>query len=105
MLVAAATEATGGVHILINAAPTAGGQTRPPTLDEITSELFFSDVTVKVLGYLRCAQAVAPGMTASGWGRIISVSGLGACSTGSTIGSIGVIPDPPVRPAHAGVPA
>lgn len=40
------------------------------------------------MGYLRCAQAVAPGMVASGWGRIISVSGLAALSTGSIIGSI-----------------
>jgi len=43
---------------------------------------------VKVLGYLRCAQAVAPGMVDAGWGRIVSVSGLAARSTGSTIGSI-----------------
>src|SRR6202030_1141563 len=35
-----------------------------------------------------CAQAVAPGMVAPGWGRIISVSGLAALSTGSVIGSI-----------------
>ena len=45
-------------------------------------------MNVKVLGYLRCAQAVAPGMIAAGWGRIISVSGLAALSTGSVIGSI-----------------
>ena len=32
-------------------------------------------MNVKVLGYLRCAQAVAPGMIAQGWGRIINVSG------------------------------
>ena len=37
---------------------------------------------------LRCAQAVAPGMVEAGWGRIISISGLAARSTGSTIGSI-----------------
>jgi NAD(P)-dependent dehydrogenase (short-subunit alcohol dehydrogenase family) len=57
-------------------------------LAEITSEAFWSDVNVKVLGYLRCAQAVAPGMVEAGWGRIISVSGLAARSTGSVIGSI-----------------
>jgi NAD(P)-dependent dehydrogenase (short-subunit alcohol dehydrogenase family) len=38
--------------------------------------------------YLRCAQPFAPGMMNRGWGRIISVSGLAARSTGSTIGSI-----------------
>ena len=87
-LVAAATAAMGGVDILVNAAATPGGQSPPPALAEITSDVFWADVNVKVLGYLRCAQAVAPGMISSGWGRIINVSGLAARSTGSTIGSI-----------------
>jgi NAD(P)-dependent dehydrogenase (short-subunit alcohol dehydrogenase family) len=87
-LVERATELMGGVDILVNCAATPGGQSRPPTLAELTSEAFWADVNVKVLGYLRCAQAVAPGMIASGWGRIINVSGLAARSTGSTIGSI-----------------
>ena len=87
-LVTAATHTMGGVDILVNVAATPGGQSRPPTLAEITAEAFWADVNVKVLGYLRCAQAVAPGMAANGWGRIISVSGLAARSTGSTIGSM-----------------
>src|SRR6476620_9111781 len=87
-LVASATAAMGGVDILVNAAATPGGQARPPTLAEITTEAVWADVNVKVLGYLRCAQAVAPGMIDAGWGRIISISGLAARSTGSTIGSI-----------------
>jgi NAD(P)-dependent dehydrogenase (short-subunit alcohol dehydrogenase family) len=87
-LVASAVAAMGGVDILVNAAATPGGQARPPVLAEITTEAFWSDVNVKVLGYLRCAQAVAPGMVEAGWGRIISISGLAARSTGSTIGSI-----------------
>lgn len=78
----------GGVDILVNCAATPGGQARPPTLAEITAEAFWADVNVKVMGYLRCAQAVAPGMVAAGWGRIVNVSGLAARSTGSTIGSI-----------------
>jgi NAD(P)-dependent dehydrogenase (short-subunit alcohol dehydrogenase family) len=40
------------------------------------------------MGYLRCAREVAPHMIRRGWGRIISISGLAARSTGSTIGSI-----------------
>jgi NAD(P)-dependent dehydrogenase (short-subunit alcohol dehydrogenase family) len=40
------------------------------------------------MGYLRCAREVAPFMIRRGWGRIISVSGLAARQTGSTIGSI-----------------
>ena len=87
-LVASATAAMGGVDILVNAAATPGGQARPPALAEITTEAVWADVNVKVLGYLRCAQAVAPGMIDAGWGRIISISGLAARSTGSTIGSI-----------------
>lgn len=83
-----ARELMGGVDILVNCAAAPGGQSRPPTLAEITSAAFWADVNVKVMGYLRCAQAVAPGMVAAGWGRIISVSGLAARSTGSTIGSM-----------------
>ncbi len=40
------------------------------------------------MGYLRCAQAVAPHMIRQGWGRIVNISGLAARSTGATIGSI-----------------
>ena len=83
-----AVAAMGGVDILVNAAATPGGQSRPPTLAEITTEALWADVNVKVMGYLRCAQAVAPAMVARGWGRIVNVSGLAARSTGSTIGSI-----------------
>jgi NAD(P)-dependent dehydrogenase (short-subunit alcohol dehydrogenase family) len=86
--VAAAQEKLGGVDILVNCAARPAGQAPPLSLPEITSDAFWSDVNVKVLGYLRCAQAVAPGMVAAGWGRIISVSGLAALSTGSVIGSI-----------------
>jgi NAD(P)-dependent dehydrogenase (short-subunit alcohol dehydrogenase family) len=87
-LVATAQDRLGGVEILVNCAARPAGQAPPLSLPEITSDAFWSDVNVKVLGYLRCAQAVAPGMVAAGWGRIISVSGLAALSTGSVIGSI-----------------
>ena len=52
----------GGVDILVNAAATPGGQSRPPAVAAITSNALWADVTTKVLGDLRCAQAVAPGM-------------------------------------------
>ena len=87
-LTAAAQDRLGGVDILVNCAARPAGQAPPLSLPEITGDAFWSDVNVKVLGYLRCAQAVAPGMIAAGWGRIISVSGLAALSTGSVIGSI-----------------
>jgi NAD(P)-dependent dehydrogenase (short-subunit alcohol dehydrogenase family) len=88
MMVTAAREALGGIDILVNSAAKPMGQGRPPKLAEITDDLFWDDVNVKVLGYLRCAQAVAPHMAGAGWGRIINVSGLGARSTGSAIGSM-----------------
>jgi len=87
-MVAGAIAAMGGIEILVNCAATPMGQSAPPKLDDITAELFWEDVNVKVLGYLRCAQAVAPMMRAQGWGRIINVSGLGARTTGSAIGSM-----------------
>ena len=87
-LAVAAQERLGGVDILVNCAARPAGQAPPLSLPEITGEAFWSDVNVKVMGYLRCAQALAPGMIAAGWGRIISVSGLAARSTGSVIGSI-----------------
>jgi NAD(P)-dependent dehydrogenase (short-subunit alcohol dehydrogenase family) len=87
-LVAATVEALGGLDILVNAAAKPGGQAPPPRLAEITDALFWDDVDVKVMGYLRTAREAAPHMIAGGWGRIINVSGLAARQTGSIIGSI-----------------
>jgi NAD(P)-dependent dehydrogenase (short-subunit alcohol dehydrogenase family) len=86
--VAEASDALGGIDILVNNAAMPGGQAPPPRLTEITDENFFADVNVKVLGYLRCAREVAPLMIQQGWGRIINVSGLAARQTGAVIGSI-----------------
>ena len=87
-LVAGTIAALGGLDILVNAAAKPGGQTPPPKLAEITDDLFWDDVDVKVMGYLRMAREAAPHMAAAGWGRIINVSGLAARQTGSIIGSI-----------------
>src|SRR5438094_880433 len=87
-MVERAAHALGRIEILVNCAAQPGGQAPPPTLAEITDEAFYSDVNVKVMGYLRCAREVAPYMISQGWGRIISISGLAARSTGSTIASI-----------------
>ena len=85
--VARATELLGGIDILVNNAAVPMGQATPPKLDDITTEAFWADVNVKVMGYLRTAGEVAPQMVDRGWGRIINISGLGARSTGSAIGS------------------
>ncbi len=87
-LIAGAVEALGGLDILVNAAAMPGGQGQPPKLAEVTSELFWDDVDVKVMGYLRTAREAAPHMIAGGWGRIINISGLAARQTGSIVGSI-----------------
>jgi len=87
-MVEAAVARLGGVDILVNCAAKPGGQAPPPKLAAITDALFWDDVNVKVMGYLRCAREVAPHMIAQGWGRIINISGLAARQTGSTIGSI-----------------
>lgn len=84
----AAAEQLGGGDILVNSAAKVAGQSAPPKLAEITDALFWEDVNVKVMGYLRCAREVAPLMIAQGWGRIINISGLAARQTGSAIGSI-----------------
>src|SRR5919204_3214955 len=87
-MVEQAASALGRLDILVNCAAQPGGQAAPPRLAEITDDAFYSDVNVKVMGYLRCAREVAPHMLRQGWGRIINVSGLAARQTGSTIGSI-----------------
>jgi NAD(P)-dependent dehydrogenase (short-subunit alcohol dehydrogenase family) len=87
-MAATAQDLLGGIDILVNCAAKPAGQAPPLALLDVTGDAFWSDVNVKVMGYLRCAQAVAPGMVEGGWGRIISVSGLAAFTTGSVIGSI-----------------
>lgn len=81
-------EAFGHIDILVNGAATRGGDRPPPSLAEITDALFWDDMNVKIMGYLRCAREVAPYMQRQGWGRIINLGGLAARRTGSTITSI-----------------
>ncbi len=78
----------GRVDILVNAAAQPGGQSKPPKLPEITNDHFWTDMNIKVMGYLRCAREAAPHMARGHWGRIINISGLAARQTGSTIGTI-----------------
>ena len=86
--VASVVGAFGGVDILVNAAAKAGGRSAPPSYDQITTEAFFEEMNVKVMGYLRCAQQVAPHMINRGWGRIINISGLAARQAGTVVGSM-----------------
>ena len=87
-MAAEAADLVGGIDILVNCAAVPGSGHQAPRLETTTDELFWADVNVKVLGYLRCIRALAPGMVSAGWGRIINVSGLAARTTGSIIGSV-----------------
>jgi NAD(P)-dependent dehydrogenase (short-subunit alcohol dehydrogenase family) len=80
--------AFGKIDILVNCAAKAAGQSKPPSLLEVTNDEFFGEMNVKVMGYLRTIQAVAPQMKANGWGRIINVSGMAARTTGSIVGTV-----------------
>ncbi|HEY4067252.1 MAG TPA: SDR family oxidoreductase [Burkholderiaceae bacterium] len=84
----AAAQLGGAIDILVNAAAEPAGFASPPKLAEITGEFFHAEMDIKVMGYLRCAREVAPGMRAAGWGRIVNVSGLAARQTGSAVGSM-----------------
>ena len=78
----------GPIDILVNAAAEPAGFKGPPPLADITGAFFHAEMDTKVMGYLRCAREVAPGMRAQGWGRIVNVSGLAARQTGNTVGSM-----------------
>ena len=77
-MAAAAADALGGrIDILVNNAAAPGGLARG-ALNEIRDEDVMLDLDTKVMGYLRCARAVAPYMQQEGWGRIVNVGGLSA---------------------------
>lgn len=74
----------GQIDILVNNAGGVLGQVGRP-LEEITPQQWQAIFDVNVTGAFYCAQAVAPGMKAAGWGRIINISsgaGLGISLTG-----------------------
>jgi NAD(P)-dependent dehydrogenase (short-subunit alcohol dehydrogenase family) len=87
-LVRRAADEFGGVDILVNSAATPATSGFSSALADMDDDRLRHEVETKVLGYLRCARAVAPLMAAQGWGRVINVSGLAARQTGSVIGSI-----------------
>jgi len=87
--VAEAARLLGGpIEILVNAAAEPAGFAGPPKLGEITAKFFHAEMDTKVMGYIRCAREVAPGMQAQGWGRIVNISGLAARQTGNAVGSM-----------------
>jgi 3-oxoacyl-[acyl-carrier protein] reductase len=82
--VAEASAAAGAVHILVNNAGGVLGQVGRP-LEEVTPAEWQAIFDVNVTGAFLCSQAVAPGMKAAKFGRIINISsgaGLGISLTG-----------------------
>ncbi len=87
--VAEAAQLLGGpIDILVNAAAEPAGFSAPPKLADITGDYYHAEMDVKVMGYIRVARAVVPGMKAAGWGRIVNISGLAARQTGNVVGSM-----------------
>ena len=81
-MVASVHETFGHIDILVNNAGQPGGLASGP-LATVTDEAMQQDLNVKLMGYLRCARAVAPHMQKLGWGRIINVGGTSARTSGT----------------------
>ena len=75
----------GRVDVLVNNAATPGGLVSGPLSDADEAALL-EDINTKVLGYLRCAKAVAPHMRERGWGRIVNIGGLSGRRSGNISG-------------------
>jgi NAD(P)-dependent dehydrogenase (short-subunit alcohol dehydrogenase family) len=80
-LVETALTELGRIDILVNNASTPGGLVRGALAEADEGELM-EDINTKVVGYFRCAKAVAPHMQQRGWGRIINIGGLSGRRTG-----------------------
>ncbi|MFN8651569.1 MAG: glucose 1-dehydrogenase [Gemmatimonadales bacterium] len=83
-LAADAARAAGQVHILVNNAGGVLGQVGRP-LEAVTPAEWQAIFDVNVTGAFLCSQAVAPGMKAANFGRIVNISsgaGLGISLTG-----------------------
>jgi 3-oxoacyl-[acyl-carrier protein] reductase len=84
VFVAEAAAESGRVDVLVNNAGGVLGQVGRP-LEEVSPQEWRSIFAVNVDGAFFCAQAVAPGMKAARWGRIVNISsgaGLGVSLTG-----------------------
>ena len=84
----AAKQLGGAIDILVNAAAEPAGYAAPPKLEEIAGDFLQRELDTKVMGYIRCAREVVPGMRAAGWGRVVNISGLAARQSGSAVGSM-----------------
>jgi len=72
-LVAAASEETGKIDVLVNNAGGVAGQVGRP-LEEVSEEDWQVIFDVNLNGAFNFSQAVVPSMKAAGWGRIVNIS-------------------------------
>jgi NAD(P)-dependent dehydrogenase (short-subunit alcohol dehydrogenase family) len=72
--VAAVSSTFGKVDILVNNA----GQSRAMPTDQITDDIWYEDLELKLFAAIRLTRLVWPGMKERKWGRIINVLNLGA---------------------------
>jgi NAD(P)-dependent dehydrogenase (short-subunit alcohol dehydrogenase family) len=73
--ITAAVDAAGGtIHVLVNNAAVYMGLGRKQAFDEISQDEWDLVMAVNVRGPWECAKAVAPGMRARGWGRIVNIA-------------------------------
>ena len=71
----------GRIDILVNCAAEPAGQGATPLAEEVRTDQLMRQMNVKVMGYLRCIRETLPHMRRHGFGRIISISGMGARKT------------------------
>jgi len=84
-LVKSTVATLGRVDVLVNNASTPGGMVRGPLADADDKTLL-EDIDTKVVGYLRCAKAVAPHMQQRKWGRSVNIGGLSGRRSGNISG-------------------
>jgi NAD(P)-dependent dehydrogenase (short-subunit alcohol dehydrogenase family) len=84
-LVDATVAQLGRIDVLVNNASTPGGLVRG-SLADADEKALAEDLDTKVIGYLRCAKAVAPHMERQGWGRIVNIGGLSGRRSGNLSG-------------------
>jgi NAD(P)-dependent dehydrogenase (short-subunit alcohol dehydrogenase family) len=75
LALAAAAAQAGPIAILVNGAAAPAGLVRND-IAAADPEALLADLDTKVVGYLRCAKAVAPHMRAHRYGRIVNIGGL-----------------------------
>ena len=85
-LVATTVSELGGLDILVNNAV----NSVPGQFMELPDEAWVHHITLKVLGYVRCAREAIPHMQRRGGGRIINIGGMAARQVGHLTNTNGV---------------